>query len=155
MTTNPPTKPLKRWEKTAVVSFVLFLGLLCCMMIFPRPTWGTNVKALGRLDSRASNICFYRGSGCARLLVSEFNIKQADFFALAKEKDWHLSRIDASQHPMRFSDFIPEGHPDRTEPFKVEVKIGFIFEDRMRNGGGITVIYDSGNERAYVYQSAH
>ena len=119
---------------------------------------GFHLASVDWLPPTASDISFYRNSNIGNVLACEFHISKADFEALARERGWlvkplyDLPSVD-EESAYRYTEYLPDGHPQRREPFKATISEGLFFEDRHKNGGGITVLYDEAHSMAYVDSS--
>jgi hypothetical protein len=135
----------------------LFLGLLALLAFGfanSRPESGIGLVSVGWLDSRASDISYYRANDFGGAFAYEFRITLTDFKALARERGWQITPFDAHRSTMRYTFFLPETDARREKPLFAEVERGILFESRRPNGGGITVLYDTNALRAYVFQSS-
>jgi hypothetical protein len=147
-----------RWtlvSGAAVVS--LFLGLLAVLAFgvsYSRPESGVALSSVEWLDSRASDISFYRANDFSGNFTYEFQISSEDFAALAKERGWQVAPLAEHRSIMRYTFFLPETDARRQRPLSMELDSGMIYESRRPNGGGITVLYDTNRSRAYVSQSS-
>lgn len=135
----------------------LFFGLLAVLafgLVYSRPDSGVALASVEWLDSRASDISFYRANDFSGNLAYEFQISREDFAAVAKERGWQVAPLTEHRSIMRYTFFIPETDAHRQKPLSVELDGGMIYESRRPNGGGITVLYDTNASRAYVSQSS-
>lgn len=105
------------------------------------------------LPPAASDISFYRSSNIANVLAYEFHIARPDFEALAREQGWPVKPPGRQVFVIRYTQCLPPGHPQRTEPFHAASSAGLFYENRRANGGAITVLYDDATSTAYVFQS--
>ena len=106
------------------------------------------------MDSRASDISFYRANDFSGNFTYEFRIGGDDFAVLARERGWQLAPLTEHHSIMRYTFFLPETDARHQKPLSVELDSGMIYESRRPNGGGITVLYDTNASRAYVSQSS-
>jgi len=132
----------------------LFAAWLAFGFAYSHPKSGTGLTSVEWLDSKASDISYFRSKDPGGVLVYEFHITSTDFDALAKERDWHMVPQGGLCSILRYTFFLPETDARRQKPLIADVKKGLFFENRHSNGGGITVLYDTNALRAYVFQSS-
>jgi hypothetical protein len=135
----------------------LFFGLLAVLafgLAYSHPESGVALASVEWLDSRASDISYYRANDFGGSFAYEFRIRGDDFAALARERGWRVAPFAEHRGVNRYTFFLPETDSRRQEPLSVELKSGLIYESHQSNGGGITVLYDTNASRAYVSQSA-
>lgn len=147
-----------RW---VLIAGTVFLGLLVGFLAFiafglaySHPESGTGLSSVGWLDSKASDISYYRANDFGGAFAYEFRISIVDFETLARERSWQIAPLTEPRHTMRYSFFLPESDARRQTPQFAEVERGLFYEKRRPNGGGVTVIYDTNTLRAYVFQSS-
>jgi hypothetical protein len=114
---------------------------------------GFHRSSVDWLPETASDISFYRNSNIANILAYEFHISKPDFEALAGERGWRVKPLEQRASVIRYTQCLPSGHHQRTEPFAAAASEGLFFEDRRSNGGGISVLFDGANSMAYVFKS--
>jgi hypothetical protein len=138
------------------IATILFglLAILAFSIAYSRPELGTELNSVEWLDSRATDISFYRANDFSGALAYEFSIRDEDFTALAHEQNWHTVPTIGQRNVMRYMFFLPEKDARRTSQLFAEVENGLFFESRRPNGCGITVLYDTNASRAYVFQSS-
>jgi len=140
----------------AVVA-AMFFGLLAVLafgLACSRPESGVALTSVAWLDSRASDISYYRANDFSGNFTYDFRIGGDDFAALAKERGWQFAPLTEHRSIMRYSFFLPETDSRRLKPLSVDLDGGLVYESRRPNGGGITVLYDTNTSRAYVSQSS-
>ena len=130
------------------------MALFQVLTVSNRAEIGEGVDSVAWLDSRASDISFFRQKGFGGVFVYEFSIKEDNFVALANERDWKISRLASSHYPTRYMRFSDNPVELNSAESLISVRRGLFYEDRQKNGGGITVTYDSDASRAYVFHSS-
>jgi hypothetical protein len=156
---------LYRRSRAAFRWFLIFGGLAACLftgvlallalgLAYSHPESGVGVASVGWLDSRASDISYYRANDFSGNFVYEFRISRADFEALARERGWQVTALPGRRNIMRYTFFLPETDVRHQRPFDADVNGGLFFERRQANGGGTTVLYDTNALRAYVSESS-
>lgn len=135
----------------------LLLGLLAILaygLAYSRPESGVALTSVDWLDSRASDISYFRANDFSGNFAYEFHISTADFEALARERGWLVAPITERRSIMRYTFFLPKTNALLHGPPIFELDRGMFYERRRPNGGGITVMYDANSLRAYVNQSS-
>ncbi len=148
----------RKWLMVSLpVISMLGLGTIVAvlwMISHTPPESGEKLGSVGWLDSRASDISYFRANDFTGLFVYEFRISEPDFMTLAKERGWTPTALPNEQTVARYSSFLPPNDRDHPSASSTRVRNGWIHQDRRSNGGGITVVYDSSANRAYVSQSS-
>jgi hypothetical protein len=114
---------------------------------------GVHRSRVDWLPATASDISFYRNTNISGVRVYEFRISRQDFEALAKEEGWAVKPFQEKKVVVRYTQCLPANHPDQKPPFYAESSTGLFFEERHANGGGISVLYDTGIGMAFVDRS--
>jgi hypothetical protein len=147
-----------RWVAVSgAAAAAMFFGLLATLafgLAYSHPESGVALASVEWLDSRASDISFYRANDFSGNFAYEFRIGGDDFATLARERGWQVGPLTEHRNVMRYTFFLPETDSRRQKPFSVEFDSGLFYESRRPNGGGITVLYDTNASRAYVSQSS-
>src|SRR3954470_18898890 len=142
------------WLAGAGLAFIVAVVLLVALAIhFSHPDSGVNLSSVPWLDSRASDIAFYKGNDFGGNFYYEFRISLKDFQALARERSWHLTKPNRPYNMPRYFFFLPDGHKDKRGPLDVTIE-DYYYSLRADNGGGITVGYNVAAGRGYVSQSS-
>jgi hypothetical protein len=143
-----------RWVFVSGAALFGLLGFWAFGLAYSRPESGVALASVGWLDSRASDISYYRANDFSGNFVYEFRMSRMDFAALARERGWPLAPLVEHRTILRYTFFLPETDSRRQKPFFIELDGGMFYESRRPNGGGITVLYDTNASRAYVFQSS-
>ena len=115
---------------------------------------GFHLPALAGLPAGASDISYYRNHYITHVFVYEFQISRADFVVLAQKRGWELRAPDAGVGFARYTNFLPEGNPERKPPFYViAATAGLYFEQVQAGTYRIHVLWDEASSRAYIYES--
>ena len=129
------------------------VGLVGWAMFGDHIEIGIHRPSVDWLPHTASDISFYRNTNMANFLAYEFHISKPDFETLAHERSWPVKPPEGRVSVARYTQCLPDGHPQLIEPLEAETYDGLFFELRHQNGGGITVLYDETSSMAYVFKS--
>jgi hypothetical protein len=130
------------------------------------PVIGENMAKVDWLPAVASNVSFYK---TYLFTAYEFDISEADFVALGRERDWKLAEINDKSlrvKTYRMGDKLRDRFPIPKSDISTDKQIyeylkarqviepivtnGLAYEVRQANCGGITAVYDRTKQRAYV-----
>src|SRR3954464_9992908 len=96
------------WLTGAGLAVIVALVVLIALAIhFSHPDSGVNLSSVPWLDSRASDIAFYKGNDFGGNFYYEFRISLKDLQALARERGWRLTKPNPSNSMLRYSFFLP------------------------------------------------
>ena len=77
-----------------------------------------------------------------------------EFLAYAGSKKWHMTKFDTEKGIYRYLHAMRQsGRKLELSDIFVSISAGYFYDFRQSNGGGVSVIYDSNNKRAYVTAS--
>ena len=108
--------------------------------------YAQNVESVSWLPPTASNVSYYKSYF---FTAYEFNIPEKDFLALAKKKKWHVKAIEEPFPIMRYNYIVESSGEEK----RVYISNGYFFEHRRRDGGGVSVAFDSIENKAYFQSS--
>lgn len=161
-------------KKREIIVFVLaviiiIIGFISCRKIITAlktVETAENVKDtqqlpdwLHYLPASATNISY-----CKVPLLDtayEYEVGEEEFLKWAEENDIELTPIDGSYRVFRYSSHLIT-YPLTDDPNQLEeyeskriatVKHGYEYHTEQDNGGGIDIVYDSENHKAYYYYS--
>lgn len=107
------------------------------------------------LPGSAQNISYWRVP--TYRTTYEYQVSEKDFLEWAKEKDIQLTSIDGFTQVFRYSGHTTS-YPDADDPNQLSeyeskrmatVKEGYEYHTIQDNGGGLHLVYDSKNHKAY------
>ena len=155
---RPSSPTARKWLMVSLpVISMSGLGLIVSALWianYTPPESGEKLSSVDWLDSRASDISYFRANDFSGLFVYEFRISEPDFMALAKERGWTMIALPTERTVARYSSFLSHSDTDHQSASAIRVSNGWLHENRRSNGGGISVVYDSSASRAYVSQSS-
>jgi hypothetical protein len=131
---------------------LLAFGFLVAITWRSAPKIEKHISSAEWLPSEASDISYIETEGFGWYRFSEFTISEPQLRSFAEENKWNLeseentfvsARSLLGEPPLRElygapSDFIPNA---------------LVYEDRKKNGGGVTLTYDLDSNRAYLHTS--
>ena len=81
----------------------------------------------------------------------EFTMDFDEFLAYAGSKNWHMTKFGTQKGSYRDLHALKQsGRKVEPSDAFVFISAGHSYDLRQSNGGGVSVIYDSNNKRAYV-----
>ncbi len=110
---------------------------------------------LSFLPGSAQNISYWRAP--TYRTTYEYEVSEKDFLEWAKENDIQLASIDGPIQVFRYSGHTTS-YPDADDPNQLSeydskrmatVKEGYEYHTIQDNGGGLHLVYDSKNHKAY------
>jgi hypothetical protein len=102
------------------------------------------VDAVDWLPKEASDITYFEREGLGWVKHAEFTMAREDFDEWVQTKEWKLVSEEnvTARRPSK------EGHKS------ILIKKALVYDNRQPNGGGLTLIYNIENKRAY-FESSH
>jgi len=150
-----------RWLLLAC--FFGFVGLIACVVLWPRPKPVEGWERPPWLPTAASDVHYQSQEGFGWWRVAQFTITEKDLRAYATERGWRLQeRLDYPLAWMR--SLAPAKASPKSEEAEKEGNVGFdseffaipralVSENFQANGGGVRLAFDPATSRAYYSES--
>src|SRR5690606_13951325 len=104
---------------------------------------GENAPAVPWLPPAATNVSYHRAY---RFTAYEFDIPEADFLAWAADNGWPVAPVTEATEPAVLRRYCYDA---ATGEGYHRITVGYFYQHRRSNGGGVEVGYDSTEGRAY------
>jgi hypothetical protein len=140
------------WRKSAVATFVLPLAFACALALAiysnQNPEIGESVARVDWLPTSAKDVSFIRSYS---FTAYEFTMGLEEFKAYASSKDWPLSKIETERRVPRYLLGLESlGRPVTPSDVYAKIMSGYFYEFRQSNGGGVSAVFDTESNRAYI-----